>query len=283
MILVTGAAGKTGLAVTSALKQRGASVRALIRHADQEGAVLTAGAAEGVIADLQNAGQLIRAMRGIAAVYLICPNVHPYELSIGATAISAAKLSGVRRLVYHSVLFPDVEAMPHHWQKFQVEKALKRSGFEYTILQPASYMQNILPYWEGITAAGEYRVPYSVDAVFTPLELGDVAEVAATVLGSDGHAGRTYALAGPQPLTSAQMADEIADLLGREVHAQQQSIQEWRAGAKKAGLNPYAIDALQRMFSYYDRHGFAGSSKTLEGLLGRPPSRFSEFLARLEK
>ncbi len=46
MILVTGAAGKTGKAVIKALAAKGASVRALVRRPEHAGALLALGAAE---------------------------------------------------------------------------------------------------------------------------------------------------------------------------------------------------------------------------------------------
>src|SRR5690606_35992671 len=107
---------------------------------------------------------ILDALAGVEAVYFIAPNMHPHEYDIACEWLAAAKTAGVSRFVYHSVLFPQIEAMPHHWQKLRVEEALIRSGLDFTILQPASYMQNILPDLDGMRQYGEYRVPYSVSA-----------------------------------------------------------------------------------------------------------------------
>ena len=56
MILVTGAAGKTGRAVVSALAQRGATVRAWVRRSEQAPTVRSAGASEVVVGDMADAG-----------------------------------------------------------------------------------------------------------------------------------------------------------------------------------------------------------------------------------
>ena len=55
MILVTGAAGKTGLAVLAALKKRGAKTRAFVKDDEQILPVRQAGAAEVVVGDLLDA------------------------------------------------------------------------------------------------------------------------------------------------------------------------------------------------------------------------------------
>ncbi|HRN50993.1 MAG TPA: NmrA family NAD(P)-binding protein [Anaerolineales bacterium] len=272
MILVTGANGKTGRAVLAALQAKGAVTRALVRgdQAPQASKVLRG--------DMTHQASMTTALHGADALYFIAPNVYPHEVELGAAWIAAAKAAGVRRFVYHSVLYPQIEAMPHHWQKLHVEEALIRSGLDFTILQPASYMQNLLPYLPAIRQHGEYRVPYSVEAIFSPVDLYDVAAAAARVLLQPGHHGAQYALAGPERLSSAQMAQQVSQHIGQPVAATQQPLAEWRAANNQ--LPAYARDTLAAMFTYYDAHGFAASSFTLESLLDRAPNSFREFLQR---
>ena len=137
MILVTGASGKTGRAVTAALAGRGAVVRALVHRPENRQAMLEAGAAEVVVGDVQRLDDLLLACQGAAAVYHICPNMHPEEVAIAAALLAAAVQAGVQRVVYHSVLHPQVEAMPHHWRKLRVEELLFTCPVEWTVLQPA--------------------------------------------------------------------------------------------------------------------------------------------------
>ena len=178
MILTTGAGGKTGQAVIRALVARREKVRALARRPEQAAALQDAGVADIVIEDLLDEVGMVRAMAGVKAVYLIAPNVHPEEDRIGEIAITAARTAGVKRLAYHSVLHPQTRAMPHHWRKLAVEQRLFESGLDITILQPAAYMQNLLPYWEMLVAEGRYRVPYGEGATLSLVDLEDVAEVA---------------------------------------------------------------------------------------------------------
>jgi NAD(P)H dehydrogenase (quinone) len=283
LILVTGAAGKTGLAVIRALAQRKVSVRAFVRHADQAQMVRAAGAAEIVIGDLLDPTIVSSAMQGISAVYLLFPNVHPQETQLARLALKAAKDNGVQSIVYHSVLFPQVEAMPHHWQKLRVEEALIQSGNPFTILQPSSYMQNINSQWEAIKLSGQFRVPYSIQSSFSLIDLHDLADAAVACLLETTHVNAIYPLAGPQNLTAVQMAAAMSETLGREVHASQQSLAECTKQAKNAGLSVYAIDALNQMFAFYDRNGFSGSPHILEWLIGRPPLTFSQYLNALVK
>ena len=77
-------------------------------------------------------------------------------------AMEAARTAGVKRFVYHSVLHPQTEEMPHHWQKLRVEEEIFRGGLPFTILQPCAYMQNVVAYLDDIVMKGRYVVPYSI-------------------------------------------------------------------------------------------------------------------------
>ena len=83
-------------------------------------------------------GNLREALIGATAALIAESGPHAFTLA------EAARRAGIRHLVYHSVLHPQVEAMPHHWQKMRVEEQLFAAGLPYTILQPAAYMQNVL-------------------------------------------------------------------------------------------------------------------------------------------
>lgn len=280
MILVTGAAGKTGRAVVRALVARGAVVRALVHRREQIEAVRALGARDVAAGDMRDGADVARAMAGMRAVYHICPNVHPDEVTIGQVAIDAARESGVQRFVYHSVLHPQVEAMPHHWRKMRVEERLFESGLDYTILQPAAYMQNVLAQWDNVVQRRIYVVPYGVETRLGMVDLEDVAEAAARVLTEPGHAGATYELAGPEALAQTEVAEILGRQLEHDVTAQQVPLETWAQQARAAGMGGYQVEALLQMFRYYDRHGFWGSPRVLGWLLGRAPAAFEAFVAQ---
>jgi NAD(P)H dehydrogenase (quinone) len=66
----------------------------------------------------------------VRAIYHICPNVSRDEVAYARAVATAARTHGVTRFVYHSVLHPQIEAMPHHWQKVRVEEMLLAAGFD---------------------------------------------------------------------------------------------------------------------------------------------------------
>ncbi|MFL2650917.1 MAG: SDR family oxidoreductase [Anaerolineales bacterium] len=284
MILVTGAAGKTGQAVVRALLAKGQTVRTLVRNETQCELISSLYDTDIVIGDMSVESVLSKLFEGIRAVYHICPNMHPDELNIGLAMISAAKNADVTQFVFHSVLHPQVEAMPHHWQKMRVEEAIFASGIPFTILQPAAYMQNIIVEWKNIQQEGIIRVPYSPESKGSPVDLNDVADVASLVLSERDHIGAIYELCGPDILTYQEQTTILSEYINRPIRVEQISLDEWKALAYGAGLRTYSVESLLKMFLYYDLYGFWGSSLVLSTLLQRPPTSFMEFATNyLEK
>ena len=276
MILVSGAAGKTGMAVIRSLLRHRQEVRAFVRSAQQKAQVERLGIAEALIGDLTRPEDLTQAVSGVRKVLHICPNVHPAEVEIGAGMIAAAKRSGIEHFVYHSVMHPQIEAMPHHWQKLRVEEMLIESGLPFTIVQPASYMQN-LPL-DTIRTEGQLSVPYDLRTRHSLVDLSDIALVYARVLTEPGHHYAVYELAGPQLLDQFQIAAIMTKVFGKPIEAVRERVEDWRQRAQTSGLSPYAVDMLVKMFAHYDQHGFIGNPNVLKHLLPATPTTLEAWL-----
>jgi uncharacterized protein YbjT (DUF2867 family) len=279
MILVTGAGGKTGKAIVMALTARGEAVRAFVHREGLVASLKALGASEISVGSLDDQAALAAAMAGARAVYHICPNVSPHEVAFARTAVTAALGSGVRRFVYHSVLHPQIEAMPHHWEKMRIEELLFATELDVTILQPTAYMQNILAGWPSIAEEGIYRVPYQVETRLSLVDLDDVAEAAARVLMEGGHGGATYELVGTPPLSQIEVAETLSRALGKPVRAEAQSIEAWEAQARAGGMGDYQRETLIKMFRWYAASGLVGSPNVLRWLLGRAPTTLKAFAA----
>lgn len=278
MILITGASGKTGRAIIGALAKRGATIRAIVHRTHQIETIKAAGASEAIAVDLEDKEELLKAAQGAQAIYHICPNVNPHEVEIGRTVIHVAQVCGIQRFVYHSVLHPQTEAMPHHWLKMRVEEMLFESNLNWTILQPCAYMQNILGSWQAIVTEGVYYVPYHTEARLSIVDLKDVAEAAARVLLEKGHEYAIYELAGPQPLSQDEVAAILSQVLKHPVTARTLDRAVWRERAQANNMSAYAIDTLIRMFEYYEAFGLMGNPRILTWLLERNPTTLADFL-----
>jgi NAD(P)H dehydrogenase (quinone) len=277
MILLTGAAGKTGRTVLTRLISAGAETRVLTHTPEQAQALKEMGAKEALYGDMQDISLVQKAVKCVEKVYHICPNVSPDEFEIGKEVITAAVQSGVRHFVYHSVLHPQAEAMPHHWQKMRVEEFLFTSGMDFCVLQPCAYMQNILAGWKSIVESGTYSIPYSTSARISVVDLEDVGEAAAKVLLEEKFENGVFECSGPQALTQEEVAGVISGVIHRPVRAVNQNLRTWVENAQRSGMDSYQVETLTRMFQYYDQYGLVGNSRVLESILGRPARTLMEF------
>lgn len=281
MILVTSAAGKTGRAVIRALATKREPIRALIHRPDQAPSLQALGAQETQVGDLLDQTAVQRAVDGVRAIYHMAPNVSPDEIPMGQSVISAAQSVDVERLVFHSVLHPHIEAMPHHWKKARVEELLFASGLSFTILQPTAYMQNVVAAWDQITKQGRYPVPYSLETRMSLVDLEDVAEAAARVLTEPGHSGATIELVGTPGMSPRDIVELLSTELDRPVSVEVVPLDAWERSARATGLGEYQVSALSKMFVYYEEHGLTGNPQALTNVLGRQPTSFPAFVRRV--
>jgi uncharacterized protein YbjT (DUF2867 family) len=92
------------------------------------------------------------------------------------------------------------------------------------------------------------------------------------VLAEAGHAGRTYELTGPEPITWDDLASLASTLAGQEIRYCPVSDDEFRAQVTAAGWPPAAVEML---IAYYGalRDGWASTpSPDLGDLLYRAPA-----------
>jgi len=275
-VLVTGAGGKTGAAVLAALRARGARTVGVVRSPLHTAAGADVADAV-VVGDQLDVELLVRALSGVDAVYAIAPNLSPDELAMSLAAIEACRRTGVRRLVLHSVIHPQLSAMPHHADKGRAEEAVVESGLDWTILRPNAYLQNLAGYMADIRA-GRYAPPYAIDRGSALVDLADVAEVAARVLLDDVGVHATFELSGPETSTPADIARTAAELLGRAVQAERTDPAAFVAATQ---LDPERRGRLLAMLHHYDRHGSPGDATVLRALLGREPRGLREVLGGL--
>jgi NAD(P)H dehydrogenase (quinone) len=278
MILITGAAGKTGKAVIRALAARGEQVHAYVHRDTHVRALHEHGAIAVSVGTLDDADAIALAAKDAHAVYHICPNVSAYELPFARAVAEGVSRAGVMRFVFHSVLHPQIEAMPHHWEKMRVEEMLFASGLDVTVLQPTAYMQNLLAQWRTISTERVYKIPYPAMSRISLVDLDDVAEAAAIVLTNDAHIGATYELVGTPPLSQAEVAAAIGQSLAKSIHIDAEAPEQWAARA--TSMDSYQRETLTGMFRYYAQHGLIGNANALRWLLGREPTTLAEFVQR---
>lgn len=273
MILVTGATGKVGGQALRRLVERGLDVRALARDPAKVEALGLG--VEAVPGDLDKPDTLPPAMAGVDKVLVVAGGWDiPAE---DANMIAAAEGAGVGHVVLLSSLGVEygVASGPFHAPG---EEKLRSAALDWTIIRPAFYMANALMWRDTILGQGVIYEPTGTGrhALVHPADVGDVA---AEVLASDGHAGQTYELTGPDPLSTADCAAALSTALGRDIQHVDIPDEAFRDGMTKAGAPPPLVDNLARYYAMVKAGDFAMVTTTVADLLGRPARTFSEWVA----
>ncbi|MDN3029592.1 NAD(P)H-binding protein [Streptomyces sp. S.PB5] len=272
MILVIGATAQFGRQTVEALAAAGRPVRALTRNPQAAG--LPEGV-EVVRGDLTDTATLAPALEGVSELLLVLP----YGLEAGPV-LTEAQRAGVRQVVFLSsgavvegaVAQPDVIAAYHA----RVEEQIKASGLEWTFLRLMFPAINALSWAMQLTSGDVVRGPYA-GASASVVHEQDVAEAAAGVLGTSGHAGRAYELTGPQSLTQGEQLAVLGGALGREL-----SFEEVPDGPVRQQLSQFMdgdfINALLDLMAQTVGKP-AAINDVVEQLTGHPARTFDQWAA----
>ncbi|MFE7588277.1 SDR family oxidoreductase [Kitasatospora sp. NPDC057512] len=221
MILVTGATGNIGSALLRELHARGAGpLRGLTRDASRATFPEEVEAVEG---DFALPESLKPALDGVRSLFLVS------RMGPDADTLAAARRADVEHVVLVSSI--TVQTHPHlgpAGENLAVERLLKDSGMDWTILRPTQFASNALMWAASIRDREAVRAPYAGTGLPT-IHPADIAAVARVALTEPGHRGRTYALTGPEPVTARQQVEAIAAALGRDVPFIEISRREARA------------------------------------------------------
>ncbi len=188
-----GATGQYAGLVVPALVSKGLSVRALVHDPGKAGQLAGAGVDETVAGDLRDPDSMRAALDGVEGVFLIIPAFAPDTAELGTTLVEAAQAAGVRRLVFSGVYHPSL-SLVNHASTRPIEESLFHSGLEFTVLQPAMFMQGLAGGWVSAADRGVFAMPYSKDSPMSFVDYRDVAEVAAIAFASDDLVNGTFEL-----------------------------------------------------------------------------------------
>lgn len=288
-VLVLGSTGLMGREVVAALGRRGVLPRVLVRDpsrlAHPDGLDVRVG-------DLRDPASLRAAMEGVDVVFHISPH-EADEVELTRNVIDACSESGAR-LVFAGVHAGGRNAftgwvmrrfygllLPRYRGKLAIGHMVEQSSPDAVVICPSNFMQNDEVLVD-VILGGEFVHPTHPKGL-NRVDLVDVGEVAARILLDPGIPGGVYPVVGPRSVTGPECAAVWAEALGRPV--------------RYVGDDDEAIEAaLTRHLTGYRRDDWISSFKKLRGfavtatraeletterLLGRAPTDFTEFVARV--
>jgi len=221
-ILVTSAAGKTGIPATLQLLDCGFPVRAFVRSYDHRAKRLEDAGAEIFVGDLYSISDMRRAQVGVQRAYHCAPT-QTNGLHFGAVfviAVQEAKLE-------HVVMLTQWTADANHpsvvtretWMNEQLMKHLPNTTL--TVINVGWFAENyFMGTLETVAQLGIWPMPLgdaNVKKNAAPSN-SDIAAVAVAALVDPAtHAGNTYRPTGPELLSPNEMAAVMGKVLGRRV------------------------------------------------------------------
>lgn len=276
MILITGASGNVGSAVLNALTAKGQPVRALYRSAEDVSRAPRK--VETAVADFANKTALRQAMQGISKVFLVCSPM-PQLVDLESNVVDVSREAGIEHLVQNSAMGAGVLRTSFPSWHYQVEQKIKDSGVPFTILRPNTFMQNVVQYFAPTIRTQNAFYACMNNSRVSLIDVRDIAEVVATVLSTSGHERQVYELNGPEALTYTEVASRISRVIGRNVKYINLTAEQLTDAMVAAGLPKWQADALVELQSYYTSGHGGETDNVVQGLIGRTPIGFDEFLS----
>lgn len=217
-VLVTGATGRIGAAVTAQLIEKGVATRALVHREDERSARLREAGAEVVVADMFDYRQVEAAMTGVERVFFN-PPVHPHALDSGVAFAVAARRAGVEALVALGQWLASPEhpalATRQQWLLDKVFGLLPDTA--HIAVDPGFFADNYLQLVPTASMLGVFPMPAGVGRNAPPSNEDIARVVVGGLLDPHRHDGGAYRPTGPKLLSAPEIADVIGEAVGRKV------------------------------------------------------------------
>jgi NAD(P)H dehydrogenase (quinone) len=279
-ILVTAAAGKTGLNTVQQLRAQGHGVRALVHQDDARAEALRNLGATVVVGDLLDHDDVQHATAGIEAAYFCYP-IRPGLIQATAYFAEAAKNAGVRAIVNMSQISARRDSESHaardHWI---AERVLDWSGVAVTHLRPTFFAQWLTyPFQRASFEQGVIDLPYGTGR-HAPIAAEDQARLIAAILTAPReHAGKTYTLHGPVEMDEAGIAAAAGAALGRTIVYRPATLEEYRRRLEANGLPEFLVQHLCAVAVDCQNGIFAGEDTIIAKATGKAPMTVQDFVS----
>lgn len=255
MNLVVGATGMLGSEICRQLVAAGKPARALVRSTSDPGKVqaLSELGVEVVEGDLRDRASLDAACAGATAVISTVSSM-PFSYQPGENDIETVDLNGVKALI-EAAVGAGVEHLvytsftmdldfPLCNAKRAVERHLKGSGLDYTVLRPSYFMEVWLSPAVGFDAANAKAQIYGTgEEPISWISFQDVAKFAVASLDNPLARNAILELGGPEALTPNQVVGIFESASGKPFEVQY--VPADALAAQQQG----ATDPMQQSFS----------------------------------
>lgn len=277
-IAVTAVSGQLGSAIVRSLLARnsGQAVIGLARNPESvsiEGLDLRPG-------EYTDRDGFARSLAGVDTLVMVSLNTPPdLRREQHRTALVAARVAGVRRIVYTSVQGAEegTAFSPVIQSNRQTEADIRDIGFDWTVGRNGIYIEPDIDYIETYKAEGEIANSAG-DGVCGYTTRAELAEAYATMALDDAHNGKIYNLNG-SPLTQAELASHLNHAFGTNLIYRPVSVEDYRAD-RRAALGDMMGTIIAGIYEGI-RSGVFDVPSDFEAAAGRPHQSWEGYFANL--
>lgn len=284
MILITGATGALGSATIDFLLKKTTpdQIVALVRDPEKAANLHAKGVAIRV-GDYNNPASLEAAFQGVDQLLFVSSNDLNNRAAQHQNVVNAAKSAGVGRVVYTSFdrktedgSSPVAFVADSH---LKAEQWLRESGIPYTIMLNGLYT-DLLPMFLGETVleTGVIYQPSGAGKAAFALR-NDMAEVAAELLTTEGHAGKSYRIVAEEALSYADIAALLSEQTGKNIRHISPTAEAYIQTLAGAGVPEGQAGFFAAFAQAIEAGEFEQTDSDIEQLLGRKPTSVRAFLA----
>ncbi|WP_328437396.1 SDR family oxidoreductase [Streptomyces sp. NBC_00444] len=280
-VAVTGASGQLGRLVVEALLLTDTPVVAIVRNR-ASGAKLAVRGVDVRQATYDDPRLLDKALAGVQRLLLVSGSDFGVRVGQHVNVIRAAERAHVELLAYTSIPNAHRNQMVMAQDHKATEAALADADVPHTFLRNGWYWENYIP---NLARAVETGVMYGAarEGRVSGAARADLAEAAATVLTTEGHAGRVYELGG-DAVTYAGLAAAMSDAAGKPVRYQDLPPKDFTAALERAGVPTGFAQVLTDADLRIAEDALFIDSGDLAGLIGHPATPAVEvFRAALDR
>ncbi|XTZ14712.1 NAD(P)H-binding protein [Micromonospora echinospora] len=208
-------------------------------------------------------------------------------------ALKVAQAAGVRRIVVLSSHGPEYEQAypPETWFWLAIERAVERSGMEWTHIRPSAVMGAVVEATYPATGSDWpdtirderiVREAFLNEGHYPFIHEDDLAAVAAATLRTDDHVGAVVEAVG-LPISTRSRVTSIAKAIGRDVAAVEVTPDDSRANWRRRGWPDNGIDVTLYALGEYGKRLAEFTQWTLDQrpavheIIGRPLRGFDEW------
>ncbi|CAL2101881.1 putative NAD(P)H dehydrogenase (quinone) [Tenacibaculum sp. 190130A14a] len=219
-IVVFGATGTVGAEVLKLLSSRSCLVRGVLRTPSRDLPIRlneTNNNITYVAVNLKSKEEIERACINSDTIFLLT-GTSPWQVNFETNIIEVAQKLKIKRIVKLSapVMPSNIHVEVSDWHR-QIERTLGKSGIDYCLLQPHSFMQN----WERNTFTIKYFgkiFGVMEEAKRNYVDARDVAEIGVEYLLSDKELnGEAIVISGPEAISNKDMANRISHVTEKKV------------------------------------------------------------------